>query len=386
LLAAPFTCFSYERTVKLQQGETVSEIGKKNEFYGTWNEEIKQELIKANSGIDIDKTKAGVTIIFPYLPKFESINVDSIKNDIRIKRDEISNFVDNTFKIFTYGIALIALVLAISGVIGFYSIKNLTKLEKELRERFPSLFEAQTQLEYVTKELIGKYGKIDLQEKVDISEAERIRIIDIAHQISSLSIFSSGKKFMQDLSRGFVILGTFYYRINDAKERKDANERNIESGIYFYKKAIKYDKKNSKAYFFLAWMLNRRAQMLLKKRENDAAKNTYEQVLENVDLGLMYDKYNAKQLYNKGWYLDEMGRYKDAIKAYLSAEKINAIDPDIPYNIACAYAKLGNCKKAVFYLQKSIDLDPGLKAVAAGDEDFTQCRSVDGFRELILFS
>ncbi len=381
IATSPIICFSYERVVKLQAGEKVAEIGKSDEFYGTWNEEIRQEIVRANPEVSIDKIQAGTIINFPYLPKYESPNLASIKKDLKAKRDEIYDFVDRIISLFTVILAITAGGIAIAGLIGLISIwttvRRLRKLEKDLNEQFPSFFMSQKRLEKLTNELIHKYGHIEPGKPISISEKEKILIIDIEHEIYSLSAFSTGEQFKKPLSRGYTILGSFYYHI------KDTDEQKVESGIYLYEKALEFDKENQKAYFSLGRLLTVKARMLSDEGNNELARKTYEEAVKNIDLGLKYDRQNADQFYNKGWILDELDRYDDAIKAYKSAMRIDRTDPECPYNIACAYAKQKRCTQAVKYLQQSIDLDPDNREGAKKDKDFDNCREDEKFKQLI---
>ena len=72
------------------------------------------------------------------------------------------------------------------------------------------------------------------------------------------------------------------------------------------------------------------------------------------------DDTRAKQQYKEGVALYEKGDYRAAIDKYRAADDVLHL-PALPFNIAQAYRKLGDCKLALAFYRAYLELDPESK-------------------------
>lgn len=80
-----------------------------------------------------------------------------------------------------------------------------------------------------------------------------------------------------------------------------------------------------------------------------------------------------RYLFAKGWVLDEMDRFPEALAAYEEARKIDPMDPKITYNIACTNARSTKYEEALAELEK-ITNEKAQMAGARQDPDFAALR------------
>jgi tetratricopeptide (TPR) repeat protein len=86
--------------------------------------------------------------------------------------------------------------------------------------------------------------------------------------------------------------------------------------------------------------LSQRAlQLMQQRRWNDA--------LEELELALSLDPYNAANLYHRGVVLDELGRPRDAIEDYERADQIHPDHPDVLNRWALDMHQLGDTREAL---------------------------------------
>lgn len=90
---------------------------------------------------------------------------------------------------------------------------------------------------------------------------------------------------------------------------------------------------------------------------------------------------NPLVLFDRGWICDELGEYEAAVQAYVQAQKLDPLrkHSNIPYNLACSYAKWGKFTEPLEELGKVIATDDNYEH-AARDKDFQQLRDDPEFR------
>jgi len=96
----------------------------------------------------------------------------------------------------------------------------------------------------------------------------------------------------------------------------------------------------------------RLAELYEKKGERSAAIKEYEAVLERTD---QEDRLPYHKLL--GYMYSEQGSYGKAVSHYLKAAKLEQNDANIYYNLSFLYGKIGEKKKADFYLANAVTLN-----------------------------
>ena len=86
---------------------------------------------------------------------------------------------------------------------------------------------------------------------------------------------------------------------------------------------------------------------------------------------------------NRGYSLDNLGRYEEAISSYDKAVEFKPDYHQAWYNKACSYALQNNIEQAIESLKTAINLHPKVREWAKTDSDFDAIREDERFQELI---
>lgn len=78
-----------------------------------------------------------------------------------------------------------------------------------------------------------------------------------------------------------------------------------------------------------------------------------------------------------------MGKYRLSGESLRQAILLNPQSSDAFYNLAAAYANLGEKESAFTALRRAIELNPGLAAAAKKEQDFGRLRSDPEFLEIL---
>lgn len=78
-----------------------------------------------------------------------------------------------------------------------------------------------------------------------------------------------------------------------------------------------------------------------------------------------------------------LGDYAKAIDVLKEARNLFPYMATFDYNVACSYARMGNSKEALFWLESACKKDSKYKKRAAEDEDFSSIRKNIKFKKLI---
>ncbi len=80
--------------------------------------------------------------------------------------------------------------------------------------------------------------------------------------------------------------------------------------------------------------------------------------------------------------LHSLGKYEEAVKAYLRTVEINK-HPHAPYNLACSYARLGDKEKAFEWLMRALQTGFNQPEQIRIDEDLASLRTDARFKEVV---
>ncbi len=125
------------------------------------------------------------------------------------------------------------------------------------------------------------------------------------------------------------------------KAQREIIAENYHNALKFLDSAIKFNPFDGAAF-------NDRALCMIELGITDA------QALANFDRGIEVEPDYATIYHNKGWYLNKLGRHKEAIEYF---EKTLGLEPAraVTYeNLADAYLHLGSTNKAVEAFQKAL--------------------------------
>ena len=78
-----------------------------------------------------------------------------------------------------------------------------------------------------------------------------------------------------------------------------------------------------------------------------------------------------------------VGDHTGAITAYERGARVHALTPTDRYNLACAYARVGDREKALQELRTAVAALPRLKGAAQGDSDLESLRGDARFQRLV---
>ena len=102
------------------------------------------------------------------------------------------------------------------------------------------------------------------------------------------------------------------------------------------------------------------------------------------DKALEIDPNYAYAWHNKGSALNNLVKYKEAIKSFDKALELNPNDANAWYNRASSKIKLGNIKDGLSNLKKAIEIDKNNIELAKEDKDFESIRNDERFKDLIM--
>ena len=92
---------------------------------------------------------------------------------------------------------------------------------------------------------------------------------------------------------------------------------------------------------------------------------------------------NGTYWFYLGYGYHNLGDYSNAVEAYKKAEENGFIPNVARYNVACAYAKMGNTEKAYGWLDKSLEAGFGNPELLKGDSDLEELQSDARFAEYV---
>ncbi|MCY7386352.1 MAG: tetratricopeptide repeat protein, partial [Microcoleus sp. CAN_BIN18] len=106
--------------------------------------------------------------------------------------------------------------------------------------------------------------------------------------------------------------------------------------------------------------------------------------ITSYDKALEFKPDDPDTWYNRGYALDYLGRWEEAIASYDKALEFKPDDPGVFYNKACCYALHGQADLSIQNLQRAINLNPDkYREMAKTDSDFDKVRSHSQFQALI---
>ena len=137
---------------------------------------------------------------------------------------------------------------------------------------------------------------------------------------------------------------TYYFYLATVQEK----QKKLNAAITSLKNAIRFNLNNARAHNFLGYLY----------ADNNI--NLHESI-KLIERALSIDPSNGAYLDSLGWAYFKLGRYNDALKKLLEAEKqlekTNTPDAVVFDHIAQTYRKLNNSGKAIEYWEKSLKIE-----------------------------
>ncbi len=109
----------------------------------------------------------------------------------------------------------------------------------------------------------------------------------------------------------------------------------------------------------------------------------YDKALLTYTRALRYFRSDAKILNNIGSVLLAKGEMEKAVGYFVQANRVSGDFVEPLYNMACAYAKMGNEAEAVSSLKKAYKMNPDVMQWALQDPDLEELRGIGDFNAMI---
>ncbi len=283
-------------------------------------------------------------------------------------------------------VAILTLILAILGGLGFLQISKWKEIRKNVEEDVNAIKNLREKAEKDLNEMRERIGipSLDKEPTPEIKE----KLDQFSHRLETIEMLGISLKPGDYLNQGT----DFYYK------------GKYDEALKAFNKAIELDSKNAKAW------LSKGAAFGLLKRYDEAletfnkaieldSKNArvwsgkgaafvglerYDEALKIFDKAIELDpKDTAGAWSGKGIALVGLERYDEALKIFDKAIELNPKNAEAWYSKACTYSLMRNKEKALEYLSKAIKLDIEYKKEAKKDKDFKDFWDDEDFKNIV---
>lgn len=110
--------------------------------------------------------------------------------------------------------------------------------------------------------------------------------------------------------------------------------------------------------------------------------SNYTGALAEIDRALQIDPNNGYARFNRALTLERFGHYDEALTWYDKALQVDNFVWSY-YGKACIYGRKGDVDNAVKYLKIAIGMQANIKEEARNEEDFTNVRNSEAFKQLV---
>jgi tetratricopeptide (TPR) repeat protein len=121
----------------------------------------------------------------------------------------------------------------------------------------------------------------------------------------------------------------------------------------------------------------------LRQGEHYYAAQEYDKALVTYTQALRFFRRDARLLNNIGIVMLAKGQPEKAVNYFRQSKSLSAHSVEPVYNLACAYARLGDNSQAVSYLKTACTISPEARNWAAGDPDLLILKGVGEFDEIM---
>ena len=249
-----------------------------------------------------------------------------------------------------------ALLIAVGSVIGFLGAR---RVRKEAAEAAKVRMQMEAHFNQLTGSFLAFVKTIDVRvllyrkEKLNPLEEERFKELDIQLLLAGIL----GAKVNAEVLEG---LGWYWRTLG-----------NLERALLRFERALALEPTRVNSIFGKGVCLCMMADKIEDKSKQSEMRR---QALDHIDRAITDGPERHRYLFARGFLLDDMERFPEALEAYEAARRIDPGDLKITYNIACTYARSKKFPEALAELRK-IRNEKSRMQDAKLDNDFVQLRA-----------
>lgn len=248
-------------------------------------------------------------------------------------------------------VALIAILLALAGWLGFFEYRRWKEIRKGAEEQLKVIQRLREKAEEEKEKLSAQIGVLSLTEKPSAEDREKLD--ELSRRLEWVEAFGGSLSAEDYVNRGINLF------------QKGKTEFALEA----FEKATEIDSKYVYAWLNKGWALGNLG------RHEDALKANEKAIEIKPDYALAW--------INKGLALHKLGHYDEALKSYDKAIEIDTGLAIAWFNRACIYALMKKKKEALSDLKRAIEFDASYKEKAKTDDDFKNLRDDPDFKKLV---
>ena len=277
------------------------------------------------------------------LPAKSEFNHEDILNKAQRSLDMSIDLFDTVATVMGLLVALITLIVAIGGILGYFKSRQLEKYIEQAKESADEL------KGYVVdaKKIVDNLDKID----------EKVLVV--------------GKNVLPEIEE----------EIDGLRETARDFPPPSEPFSEYQKRLL--DEYGKKIEFFEAFGVPLKPEDYLSRGSVFYQSNEYDEALKAYDKAIELKHDYDAAWNNRGLALAKLGRYEEALKAYDKAIELKHDYATAWYNKACAYSRKGDKENALKILSAAIDLDAKYKEMAKSDEAFINYWNDDDFKRVV---